>query len=297
MSVALVLIHGRGQESRDPTDLERKWLAGLAAGLVRAGLPPLNGTRVTFPYYGNLLYRLTAELAASGKSIHLERLPGNDGGPGPVHPHLTDEVDRLVGDLLGDMAEAAGAPFIPSGQRFIPEGLDDVLRWRRARQALSWVARHTRLDREIIEGQLQDVAVYLKHGREQVLALVREQIPPADPIVLVSHSLGTVVARDLLDDDDVRSRTLLWVTAGSPLGLKTIQRNLRSEGARNPGVDWLTTYDVNDVVALGHPLLQDWGRPLLDVEVENQDSPHSIERYLGHGEVAGPIGRAIASVQ
>jgi hypothetical protein len=113
--------------------------------------------------------------------------------------------------------------------------------------------------------------------------------------VVVSHSLGTVVARDLLDDAELQTRTRLWVTAGSPLGLPTVQRNLRSEGVQNPGVEWLATYDVNDVVALGHPLLQTWGRPLTDVEVENQDSPHSIERYLGHGEVAGPISAALTA--
>lgn len=294
MTATLVFIHGRGQESHDPATLQQKWLAGLAAGLVRAGRPPLDGTPVAFPYYGNLLYRLTAELAASGRSIRLERLPGVEGGAGPIHPHLTDEVDTLEVELLDDMSRAAGAP-VADDSRFTAEGMNDVLRWRRARRTLLWIARHTRLDREVIEGQLKDVAVYLRHGREQVLNLVRASIPTDGPIVVVSHSLGTVVARDLLDDAELQTRTRLWVTAGSPLGLPTVQRNLRSEGVQNPGVEWLATFDVNDVVALGHPLRQTWGRPLTDVEVENQDSPHSIERYLGHGEVAGPISAALTA--
>ena len=130
-------------------------------------------------------------------------------------------------------------------------------------------------------------------GRSQVLDLVREAIPAGVPVVLVSHSLGTVVARDLLNDATLRDRVMLWVTAGSPLGLDAVQKNLLTPGARNPGVSWVSAYDVHDIVALGHPLLPSWGPPLVDVKVDNGDSPHSIERYLSHPEVAGPIGTAV----
>ncbi|WP_127502405.1 hypothetical protein [Actinoplanes solisilvae] len=62
----------------------------------------------------------------------------------------------------------------------------------------------------------------------------------------------------------------------------------------NPGVPWVTCWDVNDVVAIGHPLRKSWGEPLREIEVENSDAPHSIERYLGHPEVARAIGAAAA---
>jgi len=117
-------------------------------------------------------------------------------------------------------------------------------------------------------------------------------MPAAGPVVLVTHSLGTVVGRDLLDDAKLRKRTLMWVTAGSPLGLDAVQKNLLAPGVRNPGVRWLTAYDVHDIVALGHPLGPAWGPLLRNVQVDNGDSPHSIERYLGHPEVAGPVGTA-----
>jgi hypothetical protein len=57
----------------------------------------------------------------------------------------------------------------------------------------------------------------------------------------------------------------------------------------------LSAYDVNDVVALGHPLQGSWGRPLTDVEVENDTEPHAITRYLAHARVAGPIGEAASA--
>ena len=39
-----------------------------------------------------------------------------------------------------------------------------------------------------------------------------------DQRTYTTHSLGTVVGRDLLVDEGLRRRTRLWVTAGSPLG-------------------------------------------------------------------------------
>lgn len=284
MSATLVFVHGRGQEAKDPAELERKWRAGLAAGLVKGNAPAIDTTRSVFPYYGDLLYRITAELARRGQEVDLESLP--EEGPGPLHPELPADTGAVEQGMLADMAAAVG----PVDE----ERLDRVLSWGAARRALTVVARYTRLDQEIIKAQLRDVAVYLTHARDQVLNEVERHIPADGAIVLVTHSLGTVVARDLLDDAELRDRTALWVTAGSPLGLDAVQKNLRSKGRHNPGVDWLSCYDVNDVVALGHPLRPSWHDPLRDVEVDNGDSPHSIERYLGHPEVALPIGAAFS---
>jgi hypothetical protein len=173
------------------------------------------------------------------------------------------------------------------------EGLRErILSWSVARDVLVTLAKRSRVDQLVISAQLRDVAIYLTSGRTEILDTVRRSVPDDGPLVLVSHSLGTVVARDLLHDADIRERTRLWVTTGSPLGLEAVQRNLLDPGRQHPQMDWVTAYDVNDVVALGHPLQPSWGSPLKDVEVENDTDPHSISRYLAHAEVAGPIGDA-----
>jgi hypothetical protein len=285
MTVTMVFVHRRGQEFKDPAVLVRTWQAGLAAGLIKAGMAPLSDAPVVFPYYANLLYRITAHVARD--PIELETLPAGPDDAGPFHPYLPDDAGRLERELLTDMAAAAGR-----GEEEVL-GLDRVLSWSAARDTLTWIARHTRIDQAIITDYLRDVAVCLTRARSRVLDLVREAIPPAGPIVLVSHSLGTVVAHDLLDDAQIRDRATFWVTAGSPLGLDAVQKNLLTHGARNPGVPWLSAFDVHDIVALGHPLLPAWGPPLRDVGVDNGDNPHSIERYLNHPEVAGPLGTAV----
>jgi hypothetical protein len=290
MTTTLVFMHGRGQEFKNPAELERKWQAGLAAGLIKAGMPQLADVPVVFPFYANLLYQITAQVAQD--PIELEALPAGRDEAGPLHPDLPEDVGQLERELLANMADAVGGP--AGGEEAFR--VDRLLSWGAARDTLTWVARHTRVDQAIIVENLRDVAVYLTRARNQVLDLVKNAIPPAVPIVLVSHSLGTVVARDLLDDAGLRERAAFWVTAGSPLGLDAVQQNLLTKGPHNPGVDWLTAYDVHDIVALGHPLRPTWGAPLRDIEVNNGDSPHSIERYLNHPEVAGPIGTAVQAV-
>jgi hypothetical protein len=276
MSATIVFVHGRGQEAKNPAELERKWRAGLAAGLVKAGAPPIDAVSSVFPFYGDLLYRITAELARRGEQVDLESLP--------LHPDVPDDTTAVENETLREMAAAKGL--------VDEEALSDVLSSRLARKALEFLARRTRLDQEVIKAHIKDVAVYLTKARDPVLASIKAEIPVGVPLVLVSHSLGTVVARDLLSDANLRERTKLWVTAGSPLGLDAVQRNLLTKGTVNPGVPWMTCWDVNDVVAIGHPLRPTWKDPLQEIEVENSDAPHSIERYLGHPEVARVIGAA-----
>ena len=100
MSATLVFVHGRGQEAKDPARLERKWRAGLAAGLVKAQASSVDSTPSVFTYYGDLLYRITAELAQRGERVDLEALPANE--PGPLHPYLPSDTGEVERELLAD---------------------------------------------------------------------------------------------------------------------------------------------------------------------------------------------------
>jgi hypothetical protein len=285
----LVFLHGRGQEFKDPAQLKLKWLAGLNAGLTRAALPPLSPDGIVFPFYANVLYQITARLAQDRTRVDLEKISDKPDEPGPLHPYVPEDVGEREREIIADMAGLTGIePTEPEGFRF-----DRLLSWRATRRLLVQISRLTRADQEIITEHIRDVAVYLTHGRDAVLDAVRADIPPDVDLVLITHSLGTVVARDLLDDDDIRHRTRLWVTAGSPLGIEAVQHNLRTPGAKHPDdVDWVTTYDVNDVIALGHPLRDIYGPPLRDIKVDNGDKPHAIDRYLDHPELPKLIKQA-----
>jgi hypothetical protein len=110
MSTTMVFIHGRGQEFKNPEDLRRTWLAGLTAGLVRAGEPggALDAIPLVLPFYGNVLYGITADLARD--PLELESMPDGPDEAAPLHPYLPKDVGNLEQHLLYDMTGAAGTP-------------------------------------------------------------------------------------------------------------------------------------------------------------------------------------------
>ncbi len=289
----LVFVHGRRQHGRDPLVLRDNWTKGLNRGLRAAGMPTVDPGDVRFPFYGDVLFAAAERAGKSGADIDLE-------GPGGVrdvwiHPAMPNEVVELESDLLRSLGEQAGIREIDR------EGWQErILRLPKARAILKWVADRTVVDQEVIESFLTDVAVYLKVAREEVLDVVRDEIATIDPaerLVIVGHSLGSVVVRDLLEDTTIRDRVPLLVTAGSPLGLQAVYRNLLAGRAKHPGVPaWLTVWDGDDFVALGHPLHPLYGSPLDDVQVDNpDDQAHSISEYLSNEEVAAAIGAALSA--
>jgi hypothetical protein len=265
----LVCIHGRGQFGKDPAELKRKWAAGLNFGLTAAGRKTVNPDKLVLPFYGDLLEAKKIQAVQSGASIDLESASAvRDQHISPLMP---EKVAQVESDLLK----------IPG-----------------ARRLLQLIADRTDVDQELIQAYLTDVAVYYRFARNEVLELIRAELPGGDePIVLLGHSLGSVVAHDLLQDAALRDRTMLFFTAGSPLGLQACYKNLLAGGPVHPKVKaWASTFDADDFVALGHPIAPIYGQPLEDLRVDNPpNKAHSIEQYLSHDRVAGRIADALTT--
>ena len=338
---ALLLVHGRSQEMAPGADRsaaavaayvegrKREWLAGLAHGLTLAGHPPLLPDAVYYPFYGNLLADLiAAHERAGGRAPDLEAAP------------VAVQATRTRDDLILEAAEELG--FRPSRRlaRTDPElvapvvavekaraagaeaGWSDLLKTRIIREALRFLAEKTGTSEFIIQQFLRDVAYYLEDDR--IRAAVQKEVAGAidravadghRDLVVVAHSLGSIIAYDTCADFSANIRVRLLVTAGAPLGYPIVRRNLRGgpEGVDErpvpavldpipgtPGrerVWWLNAYDVLDVVALVHPLgsrFTGGGQRIRDERVFNPTSPHSMTDYLSDPDVAGPIGDVLA---
>ena len=287
----LVCIHGRGQFGKNPDELRRKWAAGLNFGLTASARPTVNPDRLVFPFYGDLLEAKKLQAQRTGADLDLESAAAiRDQHISPLMPKPVAEVES---DLLRSMADEAGVADLQQ------EGFEErILKIPGARRLLEVLADHTGVEQEVIEAFLTDIAVYYKFARNEVLDLVRSELAAGnEPIVLLAHSLGTVVARDLLEDAAVRDRTVLFLTVGSPLGLQACYKNLLVHGPVHPKVHaWTSAWDPDDIVALGHPLERLYGQPLEDVRVDNPaNKAHAIEHYLGHQRVATRIGDALTS--
>jgi V8-like Glu-specific endopeptidase len=288
----LVFLHGRSQEGKDPEKLRRDWAAGLNQGLVRAGLPPLDPADVWFPYYGD---RLAQALTAHEAVPHAVEAPTAAAAEvvAPSAPAARAVYEEIIG-------EAALKWNMPQERQLATEGfgLGDLV--GALQKKLSWLAARSDLDAWAIALIFRDVAAYLDDARpvrEEVLDCVLEAVPDSGEVVLVSHSLGTVVALDLTTRLSPGVGVVHLTTAGSPLGLDSVYSRLLVGGPKRPDVvaDWSNVWCPNDAVAIGCPLADDWADGLADLAVINaRDRAHSIVEYLSHTEVARSIGSRLA---
>ncbi|MFD4501620.1 trypsin-like peptidase domain-containing protein [Streptomyces sp. NPDC058457] len=283
----LVFLHGRSQQGKEPENLRREWAAGLNQGLVRAGLPPVDPADVWFPYYGD---RLVQALTTHEAVPRLTEAPTARAAEAvaPATPTARAVYEEIIG-------EAARKWDMPQEGRLATEsiGLDDVVGALHKR--LGWLAARSDLDAWAIALVFRDVAAYLddRRIRDEVLDCVLETMPDAGEVVLVSHSLGTVVGMDLVTRLSPGVNCVHLTTAGSPLGLDSVYSRLLVGGPKRPDIvaDWFNAWCPTDAVAIGCPLGDDWADGLSDLAVVNaRDRAHSIVEYLAHAEVARSIG-------
>ncbi len=283
----LVFLHGRSQEGKEPEKLRREWAAGLNQGLVRAGLPPVDPADVWFPYYGDRLVQALTAHEAVPRTVEAPTATAAE-VVAPTTPTARAVYEEIVG-------EAATKWNMPQESQLTTErfGLGDVVGALQKR--LSWLAARSDLDAWAIALIFRDVAAYLddRRIRDEVLDCVLETMPDAGEVVLVSHSLGTVVGLDLTTRLSPGVNLVHLTTAGSPLGMDSVYNRLLVGGPKRPDVvaDWLNAWCPTDAVAIGCPLGDDWADGLSDLAVINaRDRAHSIVEYLAHTEVARSIG-------
>ena len=132
--------------------------------------------------------------------------------------------------------------------------------------------------------------------RQRTLRALQEGAGRPGPHIVVSHSMGTVIAYDCLKRVSGAPVVDALMTIGSPLGLDEIQDKLQPEWTKDDGFPaervrgpWINVYDMLDPVAAFDPALaNDYrrGREKVIEDVNEQNSGtwrHDIAKYL-----AGP---------
>ncbi|MEN8120958.1 MAG: hypothetical protein ABFS35_11450 [Bacteroidota bacterium] len=133
-----------------------------------------------------------------------------------------------------------------------------------------------------------------------------------DKVLLISHSMGSIIAYDVLSmfNNDINIDTL--VTMGSPLGFPVVKGKIAAE-LKNKNTDlsklttpqrvksnWFNFSDIEDKVALDYRLADDFeknkaGIKVIDFEVQNNyhvnenKNPHKSFGYLRTNEMAKVI--------
>lgn len=253
----LIYLHGVGEG-----DLRQSWRRGLAEGLEEAEYPGLENARIIAPNY--------AELLRGGE--------GSSTMPPVTITSSRRERDRVRRDYerrVAALEERIGRH--NGGKVFLPaEGVVNLApKIKKFEQARNYVT-----DQKV---------------RARVLNMILEQIPSHGRAVLVAHSLGTLIAADLVLRLPAGLHLAGVVTFGSPLGsdsfgVKDVRKNLEHPPAN---VDWWVNYwSRTDPVSAGHGIstVFPW---VLDVPVVTHLGPaaaHEPQRFLCQAVVAQAVG-------
>ncbi|MFI6377633.1 trypsin-like serine peptidase [Streptomyces sp. NPDC050546] len=286
----LVFLHGRDQQAKEPQDLRVKWTAGLNRGLTLASLPPIDPEDVWFPFYGMRLHHLVTGRESTAEAIGLDEVSAAAAAEVFAAESPTGSYERLIHEAAARAGMPQNGPATTEG---FGAGVVGALH-----RPLSWLAARSDLDEWTIATFLRDVDLYLGDSavRQSVLDSVLETMPVTGELVLVTHSLGTVVGLDLLTRLPGGLDPVLLVTAGSPLGLDGVNERLLAHGPHRPPRvrDWVNVWCPTDGVAIGCPLGDErWGK-LTQLAVSNgRDRAHNIDEYLAHPSAAGAIGSVL----
>ena len=310
MATRLIFIHGRNQQGKDPNELRGHWFEALSEGFDRLGLDhPLQEQDSIFPFFGDALHALTSEEESLDDA---DAVMGDES-----HEPGTEDAVQFGREVLTEVLDASGVSAEAIDAELDPTVVDEAaIEEAKGGGALTWEWVHTGLsilDRFIpgasgasVAYATNDVAQYLKDDsiRAEIDGVVAEafhQCDPDDTLVVIAHSLGSVIAYNLLahggldHDYDVAA----FVTIGSPLGVTSIRRAV-SPMVHPPTVEhWLNAYDTRDVVAL-YPL--DHRHFAISPPILNHGSVdnttinhHKVEGYLSDPTVALAVHTALTS--
>ncbi|MCW8121871.1 endopeptidase [Streptomyces anthocyanicus] len=284
-------VHGIGQGKTSQRELTKSWRDAFDRGvkLLHGGATPM----------------AEGMLAPVLKVPHWSALLVDDGGglstreafPDEATPFTADEeafIVQALDDVLTPQERAYAAQVDPTtlGLPKVPPSI--------TRRAIAYDRRKPggRASKLILS--LREVHTYLTEP--DLASLVRKHVlESADghTTVLIGHSLGSVIAYDLLRHEEIAAsgtacgavHTL--ITCGSPLAIPTVQRGMGITDGRltqiAPHLRWINVFDPDDAVtgAAGLALTTDQVR---DVEVDNgRLDPHAAVKYLR----TLPVARAV----
>lgn len=144
--------------------------------------------------------------------------------------------------------------------------------------------------------------------RERLIQSLKRGSAKAPPHVLVSHSMGTIIAYDVLRNWGDCPPIDHLITLGSPLGLDEVQDKLKPEGASRvdfPAAkirgEWVNVYDNLDPVAGFDPKFsndyrKNGQKAVRDIKEQNWGEwRHSIHKYLSGMRLRGELKRLLGA--
>lgn len=286
----VVFVHGRAQEGKDPIALKNEWIASFERGAGITGISIPRDVEYGFPFYGDKLDEftrqadlpLTVDIQTRGADVDEDFL---------AFQHAVAEEIRVAAGITDAQIDTE------YGDNPKERG---PLNWEWVQAILRALDKNTdSVGQGAIETFTRDVYLYTRRSlvRNAIDDIVAAEIDER-PAVVVGHSLGSVVAYSVLRKRSPTLNVPLYLTVGSPLGVRAIRDFFRPLTAPSVGA-WFNAYDDRDVVAL-YPL--DENNFPVDPAIENfngvrnpTSNRHGIGGYLTDATVVSKLLVALLS--
>lgn len=284
----IIFIHGMNQQNYNADNLKQHWLDIFQQGINELKLDILaKELDISLPFYGDLItkhqlsnrFDLDAFLPKSWVNFHL-------------HKHSTTVPSTVLNT----------APTIPILPYFMPEHelklskrlyLASQLFKDKALKEFSVILNNfPKLHESLIHKFLIETYLYLANPQfmDEVHQRILASLEADETYIIVAHSLGTVIAYNLLQQLQSHYKIQRFITLGSPLAFKVIQSKLTQPIHRPQCLngDWHNFYSPDDFLT-AFPLVNapfDFQPAILNTSISTFiHSPHQIAGYLQHPAV------------
>ena len=288
--VRLVLVHGRSQQGLNPADLQSNWLETLRRGAAKINRTLPERLDVVFPYYGDKLDEfarqfdlpLTTDIQAKGSPVNTDFLN--------FQAQVAEEMRQRAGVTDAQVLEEFGTNTTEKGPQ----------NWAWVQAIIRAIDRNAGgVSQSVLETFMRDVYLYTTRMgvRDNIDRIVGGALNET-PCVVIGHSLGSVVAYNVLRNDRRPLNVRAYVTVGSPLAIRAVRDRFRPIGFPTLARTWYNAFDPRDVVSL-YPL--DAANFPVTPSIENfggvnnaTDNRHGIVGYLDDADVAKHVLDALA---
>jgi len=330
---AAVFVHGLAKKPA-PDKLKEIWLWGLSRDNPNPDVFPApnrginlgnSGVPHSLNYYADVFYGTDYETKLDSyyeagdelEQLGAERLDQLEAGlnlPQPVTPREHAFLRRFEAQLGASTVLAPAetlAPTNPVDQTdleiasWLPTSVKQAVIKKAAMEAFYFL-----FDKEYegIDGKRFKVRTEL---RKRLLDDLGKAEGVGEKLIVVSHSMGTMVAYDVLRNCPACPKVDTLITLGSPLGIREVQDELTAIDAGAGGVDfpaaklrrWVNIYDPLDPVAGADPRLgNDYrsvdGKSVEDIKESNWGSwRHTITHYLAGTQFRRVLAQTVGIAQ
>jgi hypothetical protein len=324
--VAVLFIHGLARKPA-PEKLLELWQWGLSRGnpMPSVFAPPNEGLDLAtdgvphvLNYYADVFYgtdyetdlsayeegNLDMELQAEGLDRLEEGLPLPTPKTEREAAFLEGLEAKLAANFIVDTVVTTVNPSPTASEleiaRLIPAPVREAIIKKAAMEAYYFL-----FNKEYVrpgDGQRFDVRDELRRLLLKDLTLMQEK---AEKLVILSHSMGTMVAYDVLRNCPECPSVDTLITLGSPLGIREVQQELIARGKRQVDFPaeklehWINLYDPLDPICGADPrfandYLSVAGKAVEDIKESNWGKwRHTITHYLAGTQLRKQLSQAL----